>query len=73
MAIQVQTNHEELYYVVHPLFDEPEEKINTDDLGPMKMSRSVKLSLYALRGYLIMMGLLVSYHVVSLAIHHVMP
>ncbi len=73
MAVQVKTNQDELYYVVHPLFDEPEEKINADDLGPMPMSKSVKFSLYALRGYLIIMGLLVSFHVLSLAIHHVMP
>ncbi len=73
MAVLLKTNPDELYYVVHPLFDEPEEKISADDLGTMKMSKSVKLALYALRGYLIIMGLLVSYHVVSLAIHHVMP
>jgi|YelNatPaOPRAMG01_1025707.scaffolds.fasta_scaffold02243_13 hypothetical protein len=73
MAVQVKTNKDELYYVVHPLFDEPEEKINADVLGPMPMSKSVKLSLYALRGYLIVMGLLVAYHVFSLGIHHLMP
>ncbi len=73
MAVQVQSNQDELYYVVHPLFDEPEAKINADDLGPMPMSRSVKISLYALRGYLVVMGFLVAYHVLNMAIHHVMP
>jgi hypothetical protein len=55
------------FYVVHPLDDIPEEKCNADDLGPMPMTRSVKWSLMALRGYLVIMGLLVAYHVLDLA------
>jgi len=55
------------FYVVHPLDDLPEEKCNAEDLGPMPMTRSVKWSLMALRGYLILMGLLVAYHVLELA------
>jgi hypothetical protein len=53
--------------VVHPLDDEPEEKLNPDDLGHMHMTRSVKLSLMALRIYLIMMALLVLYRLVEMA------
>ena len=55
------------YVVVHPLNDLPEEKVDTSALGPIKMTRSVRLSLLALRGYLILMILLVFYHVIDLA------
>jgi hypothetical protein len=55
------------YVVVHPLDDRPEEKVNTDSLGPMPMTRSVKLSLVSLRAYLVLMILLVFYHVLQIA------
>jgi len=55
------------FVVVHPLDDAPEQKVNTSDLGPMPMTISVKISLMALRGYLILMMLLVLYHVMDLA------
>ncbi len=55
------------YIVVHPLDDRPEEKVNTDRLGRMPMTRSVKLSLVSLRAYLVLMFLLVLYHVLQLA------
>jgi hypothetical protein len=61
---QIPENH---YLVVHPLDDQQEEKIDTAMLGPMPMTTSVKLSLMALRGYLILMVLLVGYHCVDLA------
>ena len=65
MAIdEVPENH---FIVVHPLDDVPEEKVDTSSLGPMPMTRSVRYSLMALRGYLIVMGLLVAYHVIDLA------
>jgi hypothetical protein len=35
------------YLVVHPLADIPEEKVDTEQLGPMYMTTSVKLSLLA--------------------------
>lgn len=53
--------------VVHPLFDSPEQKLDTDRLPPMVMTRSVKLSLMALRGYLILMTLMLAYHFLDLA------
>lgn len=53
--------------VVHPLDDAPEEKMNTSGLGSMPMTMSVKVSLMALRGYLILMMFLVLYHVLDLA------
>lgn len=61
---EVPENH---YVVVHPLDDRPEEKVDTSELGPMPMTTSVKLSLMALRGYLVLMVLLVVYHCVDLA------
>ncbi|MEN6371331.1 MAG: hypothetical protein ABFD64_04885 [Armatimonadota bacterium] len=58
---------ERCFYVVHPLDDVPEEKFDAEHLGPMPMTRSVKWSLFALRAYLILMGVLVGYHVLDLA------
>jgi hypothetical protein len=55
------------YLVVHPLDDRPEVKVNTETLGPMPMTRTVRLSLLSLRAYLVVMILLVSYHVLQLA------
>jgi hypothetical protein len=60
----VPENH---YVVVHPLDDVPEEKVDTTKLGPMPMTTSVKMSLIALRSYLVLMVLLVLYHVLDLA------
>ena len=53
--------------MVHPLDDVPEIKVDTEALGPMPMTRSVRYSLLSLRAYLILMVLLVVYHVVMLA------
>jgi hypothetical protein len=58
---------EDGYLVVHPLDDSPEAKVDTSALGPMPMTESVRLSLLALRGYLVVMMLLVLYHVADLA------
>jgi hypothetical protein len=61
---EVPANH---YVVVHPLDDVEEQKVDTSSLGPMAMTTSVKVSLIALRGYLVLMVLLVFYHVMDLA------
>jgi hypothetical protein len=53
--------------VVHPLDDAPEQKIETAHLGPMRMTPAVRISLLALRGYLVLMMLLLLYHVLGLA------
>jgi hypothetical protein len=53
--------------VVHPLDDDPEEKLDTSKLPPMPMTLSVRLSLIALRTYLFVMTALVVYHVFDLA------
>lgn len=55
------------YLVVHPLFDIPEEKIDTDNAKPLKMSKTVKWSLISLRIYLIIMIGLSFYRVLVLA------
>lgn len=53
--------------VIHPLDDEPERKLATADIRPIHMSRTVKLSLLALRVYLVLIVLLVVYRVIFLA------
>ena len=58
---------EDHFIVIHPLDDIPEQKVDTATLGPMPMTTSVKVSLMALRGYLVLMMLLVLYHVIDLA------
>jgi hypothetical protein len=55
------------YVVVHPLDDLPEAKVDTDALGPMPMTLSVKWSLVSLRAYLVLMIALVFYRVLALA------
>lgn len=61
---EVPENH---FVVIHPLDDIPEQKVDTSALGPMPLTTSVRLSLLALRGYLVLMMLLVLYHVMDLA------
>ncbi|HLJ88777.1 MAG TPA: hypothetical protein VKZ53_18305 [Candidatus Angelobacter sp.] len=65
----MQTNYNEIetYRVIHPLDDEPETKCGTEQLGLMKMTRSVKFSLMVLRAYLAGMTLMLIYHVLHLA------
>jgi hypothetical protein len=55
------------FVVIHPLDDAPETKIDIESLGPMPMTTSVRLSLFSLRAYLVLMMLLVLYHVLDLA------
>jgi hypothetical protein len=64
---QVLNKEMEGYLVVHPLDDVPEEKVDTESLGPMPMTASVKWSLISLRAYLVLMIALVFYRVLSLA------
>jgi len=69
MAVMATTNKSEelVFRVVHPLFDEPEEKADVEGLGPMKMTKSVKYSLMALRVYLILMVALAFYRLLIMA------
>lgn len=56
----------EVFIVVHPLDDRPEQKCSDESLDPMKMSRSVRFSLFVLRAYLIAMVGLVIYRLLEL-------
>jgi hypothetical protein len=67
MATLMNTGNAKTWTIVHPLDDTPEVKRNTEAMGPMAMSSSVKLSLCALQGYLVLMLVLVVYHVFGLA------
>jgi hypothetical protein len=55
------------FYVIHPLDDEPEEKFSTEGLGRMSLSPAVRISLTALRFYLVLMMILVLYKVLTIA------
>jgi hypothetical protein len=55
------------FVVIHPLDDVREEKVDTENLGPMTMTTSVRISLLSLRAYLVLMMTLVFYHVFDLA------
>jgi len=58
---------QEEFVVIHPLDDVREQKVDFSRLGPMPLTRTVRVSLMALRGYLIVMLVLVAYHVLGLA------
>ena len=58
---------DEGFLVVHPLDEAPEVKVDTTHLGRMPMTPSVRISLMALRAYLVFMTLLVLYHFLDLA------
>jgi hypothetical protein len=45
-------NQPEYFRVVHPLEDVPEQKCDSEGLGQIAMTPSVRLSLKILRGYL---------------------
>ena len=64
IELQELANH---FVVIHPLDDVPEEKVDTENLGPMAMTASVRISLLSLRVYLVLMMILVFYHVLDLA------
>jgi len=55
------------FVVIHPLDDAAETKVRTSGMGPMRMTLSVKISLMALRGYLLLMMMLLLYHILDLA------
>ena len=68
MTNPIERNEYQTHFVViHPLDDAPETKVDTESLGPMPMTASVRISLLSLRAYLVLMMLLVLYHVLDLA------
>jgi hypothetical protein len=65
-TIQNSYGHEG-FLVIHPLKDLPEQKCVSEGLGHIVMTPSVRLSLKILRGYLILMTGMLTYHVLDLA------
>ena len=62
------------FRVIHPLDDIHEEKCSSAGLGHIRMTRSVKISLAILRGYLILMTIMLVYHVLDLGgVLHKLP
>ena len=55
------------FRVVHPLDDVQEQKCSSEGLGQIRMTRAVRVSLGILRGYLIVMTLMLGYHVLDLS------
>jgi hypothetical protein len=64
----IQNTYEAQYFnVIHPLDDVPEQKCSSEGLGHIAMTPAVRISLSLLRGYLILMTLMLGYHVLDLA------
>jgi hypothetical protein len=64
----VQNAYEPQFFnVIHPLNDVPEQKCSSEGLGRIVMTRAVRISLGALRAYLVLMTLMLGYHVLDLA------
>ena len=59
----------EEFYVIHPLFDEPEAKCDGKKLGLMKLSKGSRLALFILRAYTLLMIVLLLYHIIDLSMH----
>jgi hypothetical protein len=56
-----------VYVVLHPLDDDPEQKIDIEHHAPMQMTKTVRVCLFALRGYLLLMFGLLGFTVLQLA------
>ncbi len=67
MATMHNTYQPQSLKVVHPLDDVREQKCSSEGLGHIAMTRPVRISLGALRAYLIAMMLMLGYHVLDLA------
>jgi hypothetical protein len=67
MATMQHTYDPNYFCVIHPLDDAPEEKCSSEGLGHIAMTPAVRISLTVLRGYLILMTLMLGYHVLDLA------
>ena len=67
MATMQNSYNPEYFRVVHPLQDEPEDKCQSEGLGPIEMTAGVRISLRVLRAYLLLMTAMLAYHVLDLA------
>lgn len=63
------TNYAEMgtMRVIHPLDDVAEEKCSAEGLGPIEMTKAVRISLQCLRAYLVLMTLMLVYHVLEVS------
>ena len=59
------TIHNGLFPVIHPLDDVREEKLYRPELGRMRMTLGVRVSLMLLQGYLASMLLLLAWRVLA--------
>lgn len=66
MATMIDAQSKPVFYVIHPLKDVPEQKCDPDGLGRMPMKGATRVSLLVLRGYLILMVLLVLFDVLRI-------
>ncbi len=64
---EVRNEKPALFAVIHPLDDAPEQKAGIDHLGPMKITKTVRICLLALRAYLLIMSGLLGFRVLQLA------
>jgi len=55
------------YVVIHPIYDQREEKVDVASMGPMKMTPGVRLALMSLRAYLIVMVGMLAYRFADMA------
>ena len=67
MATMQNSYPPESFRVIHPLDDAPEQKCSSEGLGHIAMTPGVRISLTVLRGYLIVMTLMLGYHVLDWA------
>ena len=67
MATMQNSYEPEYFSVIHPLDDVAEQKCSSEGLGRIRMTRAVRISLGVLRGYLVVMTLMLGYHVLDLA------
>jgi hypothetical protein len=61
------TEERAIFTIVHPLDDVAEEKVDTERLAPMAMTQTVRMCLFALRAYLLLMFGLLGFRVLQLA------
>jgi hypothetical protein len=67
MATVQNTYEPQHFEVIHPLDDVREEKCSSEGLGHIAMTPAVRVSLTVLRGYLVLMTLMLGYHVLDLS------
>jgi hypothetical protein len=67
MATMQNSYDTEYFRVIHPLDDVAEQKCSAEGLGHIEMTPTVRISLRVLRGYPILMTVMLVYHVLDLA------